>query len=97
MLRRNLGKKRVEISEDQSAAILAVYEAFEETKVSKIFDTTDFGYTKVTVERPLRLRYDSARTAAASAVGRRRTQAQGRPRRRTRRGAGQTGRYRLRR
>ena len=58
MLRRNLGKKRVEISEDQSAAILAVYEAFEETKVSKIFDTTDFGYTKVTVERPLHLRYD---------------------------------------
>ena len=58
MLRRNLGKKRVEISEDQSAAILAFIEAFEESKVSKIFDTTDFGYTKVCVERPLRLRYD---------------------------------------
>jgi type I restriction enzyme M protein len=57
-LRRNLGKKRYEISEDQSAGILAIYEAFEETKVSKIFDTTDFGYTKVCVERPLRLRYD---------------------------------------
>jgi len=56
-LRRNLGKKRVEISEDQSAAILGIYEEFEETKVSKIFDTTDFGYTKVCVERPLRLRY----------------------------------------
>lgn len=52
MLRRNLGKKRVEISEDQSAAILGIYEAFEESKVSKIFDTADFGYTKVTVERP---------------------------------------------
>jgi type I restriction enzyme M protein len=58
MLRRNLGKKRVEISEDQSAAILAIYEAFEESKLCKIFDTADFGYTKVTVERPLRLRYD---------------------------------------
>jgi len=57
-LRRNLGKKRYEISEDQSAAILSIYEAFAETKVSKIFDTTDFGYTKVCVERPLRLRYD---------------------------------------
>jgi len=57
-LRRNLGKKRYEISEDQSAAILGIYEAFAETKVSKIFDTTDFGYTKVCVERPLRLRYD---------------------------------------
>ena len=58
MLRRNLGKKRVEISEDQSASILGIYEAFEESRVSKIFDTTDFGYTKVCVERPLRLRFD---------------------------------------
>jgi type I restriction enzyme M protein len=58
MLRRNLGKKRVEIGEDQSATVLGIYEAFEESKVSKIFDTTDFGYTKVCVERPLRLRFD---------------------------------------
>lgn len=58
MLRRNLGKKRVEIGEDQSAAILGIYEAFEDSKVSKIFDTADFGYTKVCVERPLRLHYD---------------------------------------
>ncbi len=62
MLRRNLGKKRVEISEDQSAAILGIYDAFEESKVSKIFDTIDFGYTKVTVERPLRLRFDLTET-----------------------------------
>ncbi len=62
MLRRNLGKKRVEISEDQSAAILGIYDAFAESKVSKIFDTADFGYTKVTVERPLRLRFDLAET-----------------------------------
>lgn len=62
MLRRNLGKKRVEISEDQSSAILGTYEAFEESKVSKIFDTADFGYTKVCVERPLRLRYDLKET-----------------------------------
>ena len=58
LLRRNLGKKRVEISEDQAVAILGIYQAFEESRVSKIFDTTDFGYTKVCVERPLRLRYD---------------------------------------
>jgi len=58
MLRRNLGKKRVEISEDQASVILGIYEAFDESKFCKLFDTTDFGYTKVTVERPLRLRYD---------------------------------------
>jgi type I restriction enzyme M protein len=57
-LRRNLGMKRVEIGEDQATTILGIYEAFADTKVSKVFDTTDFGYTKVCVERPLRLRYD---------------------------------------
>jgi type I restriction enzyme M protein len=57
-LRKNLGKKRVEITEEQSQAILEIYEAFEESKISKIFETEDFGYTKVTVERPLRLRFD---------------------------------------
>jgi type I restriction enzyme M protein len=57
-LRRNLGKKRHEFSEDQATAVLAIYAAFEDTKISKLFDTTDFGYTKVTVERPLRLRFD---------------------------------------
>lgn len=58
MLRRNLGKKRVEISEDQSASILGIYEVFQENQISKVFDTTDFGYTKICVERPLRLRFD---------------------------------------
>jgi type I restriction enzyme M protein len=57
-LRRNLGTKSVEITEDQATTILAIYTAFEETKVSKVFDDADFGYVKVTVERPLRLRYD---------------------------------------
>jgi type I restriction enzyme M protein len=58
MLRRNLGKKRVEINEDQASSILGIYDAFDESKFCKLFDTTDFGYTKVTVERPLRLRYE---------------------------------------
>ena len=58
LLRRNLGKKRVEISEAQAAAILDIYQAFAESKVSRIFDVADFGYTKVCVERPLRLRYE---------------------------------------
>ena len=49
-------------------SILAIYEAFEESKVSKIFDTTDFGYTKVCVERPLRLRYDLKPEQRASAA-----------------------------
>jgi type I restriction enzyme M protein len=57
-LRHNLGMKSAEISEDQSTAILDIYSAFEDSKISKILDTSEFGYTRVTVERPLRLRYD---------------------------------------
>jgi type I restriction enzyme M protein len=34
-----------------------LYGQFEEGPRSKIFDNADFGYTRVTVERPLRLRY----------------------------------------
>ena len=60
LLRRNLGKKRVEISEAQSDAVLEIYQAFAASKVCKIFDIADFGYVKVCIERPLRLRYDLA-------------------------------------
>ena len=55
-LRRNLGKKNCELSKDHIKQILDIYLAFEETEISKIFDNTDFGYHKITVERPLRLK-----------------------------------------
>jgi type I restriction enzyme M protein len=58
LLQRNLGKKRFEITEDQAAAVLAIYQDCEDSKISRVFDTADLGYTKITVERPMRLRYD---------------------------------------
>uniref|UniRef100_UPI00260828A3 N-6 DNA methylase n=1 Tax=Accumulibacter sp. TaxID=2053492 RepID=UPI00260828A3 len=56
-LRRNLGKKNCELSDTDIARILDLYvgEA-RETAESKWFDTRDFGYWKITVERPLRLK-----------------------------------------
>lgn len=67
--RKSLGSKRVEISDKNRAAILADYDAFEESPTSKIFDTQDFGYWTVTVERPLRLNFACTpdRIAAAGA------------------------------
>lgn len=56
-MRRSLGDKRREIGEDDIAFIVKEYGNCAETETSKIFDNTDFGYTRVTVERPLRLRY----------------------------------------
>ncbi len=55
-LRKNLGKKNREISEEDIARILKTYLDFEENEHSKIFPNEAFGYYKVTVERPLRLR-----------------------------------------
>jgi type I restriction enzyme M protein len=54
-LRRNLGKKNCEFSEDQVHQITDLFLAFEESDQSKIFPNEDFGYWKITVERPLRL------------------------------------------
>jgi type I restriction enzyme M protein len=53
-LRKNLGKKNCELSEDDITRICDEFLKFEETEQSKIFDNAEFGYWKVTVERPLR-------------------------------------------
>jgi type I restriction enzyme M protein len=53
-LRKNLGKKNCELSEDDIVRICDTFLRFEETEQSKIFPNTAFGYWKVTMERPLR-------------------------------------------
>jgi type I restriction enzyme M protein len=59
-MRKSLGDKRREISADQIKQIAALYESFAENDRSKIFATTDFGYRKITVERPLRLNFQAS-------------------------------------
>jgi type I restriction enzyme M protein len=55
-LRKNLGKKNCELSDEDIARICDSFLKFEETEQSKIFPNAAFGYWKVTVERPLRLK-----------------------------------------
>lgn len=55
---KSLGHKRNEISESQIEDITRLYGAFEENEHSKIFDNQEFGYIKLTVERPLRLNFN---------------------------------------
>ncbi|MHC5308014.1 type I restriction-modification system subunit M [Bartonella sp. LJL80] len=56
-LRRNLGKKNCELSKVDIQRILKLYLGEpQDTPDCKWFDTTDFGYWKITVERPLRLK-----------------------------------------
>lgn len=52
--RKALGNKRNDIPESAIKEITKLYGEFRETEISKIFDNEDFGYTKITVERPLR-------------------------------------------
>ena len=53
-LRKNLGRKNCEFSEKDRKKILETYLNFEENEISKIFSNNEFGYYKITVERPLR-------------------------------------------
>ena len=65
-LRKNLGQKNCELSEADIKRICETFLAFDENEQSKILPNAAFGYWKVTVERPLRLRVDlSERNRAA--------------------------------
>ena len=55
--KRSLGDKRRHITNAQINEIVKLYGRQGDGEASKIFDNADFGYTRVTVERPLRLRY----------------------------------------
>lgn len=54
-LRKNLGKKNCELSPDHIDLIVKTFVDFEQSEQSRIFNNSEFGYWKVTVERPLRV------------------------------------------
>ena len=57
-LRKSVGSKRVEISDDDRVEITQTFASREVSAISKIFENRDFAYWTVTVERPLRLRFE---------------------------------------
>ena len=73
-MRRNLGKKNCELADADIERILKHYldqpssdaQTVKATPECKWFDNTDFGYWKITVERPLRLKSQLKRTAIES-------------------------------
>lgn len=58
--RKALGNKRNDIPESAIQEITRLYGDFAESEISKIFDNSDFGFTKITVERPLRYNFSTA-------------------------------------
>jgi type I restriction enzyme M protein len=54
-LRKNLGKKSCEFSEEQIQLVTNLYLEFQEQELSRILANEAFGFRKIIVERPLRL------------------------------------------
>ncbi len=59
-MRKSLGSKRQYITEDQISELVRLYGRFEATPQSKIFPIEAFGYRRITVERPLRLNFQTS-------------------------------------
>ncbi len=55
-LRKNMGQKNCEFTEEIRKEIVRIFMDMEESDVSKILNNEDFGYWNITMERPLRLR-----------------------------------------
>ncbi len=72
-LRKNLGSKNCEFSPDHIREIIKVYNEMdvverenEDDLASKVFENSDFGYYKVTIERPRRLKAQFSEERIAS-------------------------------
>lgn len=52
--RKALGNKRNDIPSEAIAEITRIYGDFAKTEISQIYNNEDFGFTKITVERPLK-------------------------------------------
>jgi len=57
-LRKSLGSKRHEISNEDREEVVKIYSEYKNGKHSKIFKNTDFAYRQITIERPLKLSFD---------------------------------------
>lgn len=59
-MRKSLGDKRHEMSADHIREVGRVFGEFCEGPISKILDNEDFGFRRITVERPLRLNFQAS-------------------------------------
>ena len=56
-MRKSLGSKRKELTEAQIDEIVNQYTRYQPSANVKLFKTSDFGYRRITVERPLKLAF----------------------------------------
>jgi type I restriction enzyme M protein len=67
-LRKNLGEKNCETTEEDRKAILKLLMDFQETPQSKIFPNNEFGYWSVKVCRPLRFKAQMTEQGIATCI-----------------------------
>ncbi|MGE8354176.1 MAG: type I restriction-modification system subunit M [Pseudomonas protegens] len=67
-MRKSLGSKRQYITEEQISELVRLYGSFEQTAQSKIFPIEAFGYRRITVERPLRLNFQTSAERVAKVL-----------------------------
>jgi type I restriction enzyme M protein len=68
-MRKSLGEKRKEISVEQIEETARLYADFEEGEKVKVFPNEAFGFLRITVERPLRLRWEVTEETVAVVLG----------------------------
>jgi len=59
-MRKSLGNKRNELSKAHIETLAKTYGDFLTSDIAKIFDNEDFGFHRITVERPLRLNFQAS-------------------------------------
>lgn len=59
-MRKGLGNKKNELNEEHINEIVKLYSYFAEGENCKVFDNEDFGYRRITIERPLRLNFSTS-------------------------------------
>ena len=59
-MRKSLGDKRKELSPEHIRELTKLYAEFKEGPNVKVFDNEDFGFRRVTVERPLKLNFQAS-------------------------------------
>ena len=58
-MRKSLGNKRNELGKEHIATLAKTYGEFLTSDIAKVFDNEDFGFRRITVERPLRLNFQA--------------------------------------
>ena len=59
-MRKSLGNKRNELGNGHIETLAKTYGEFLTSNIAKVFDNDDFGFRRITVERPLRLNFQAS-------------------------------------